>query len=75
MTFDADRAIFKGPDQFERFRVEGPGKPLGEARLKPDEDLLVFERQGVRQALIAHQMAYHHLAQGFVASEPYLVSF
>jgi len=75
MVFDSDRAILKGPDQFKRFNVTGNGVSLDEAHLKPKEMLLVFERAGQRRALLQKQMVYHHVAQGELAGEPYLVSF
>jgi hypothetical protein len=73
--FDASRAKFDGADYFQRFRVSGAGEPLASAGLSPKQDLLVFTVAGVRQVLLSHQMAYHHVAQGEVAGEPYLVSF
>ena len=75
MVFDSERAILKGPDQFKRFNVTNDGVPLNEANLKPQEVLLVFERAGERRALLQKQMVYHHVAQGELAGEPYLVSF
>ncbi len=74
-TFDASRAILGKPDMFRRFRVPDSGPPLGEAGLKPSTSLLVFERAGRRHALLRDQMIYHHVAQGEVAGEPYLVSY
>ncbi len=68
MTFDAKRAMLKGPDMFSRFRTPETG-------LNPKEQLLVFERGGEQRALILNQMAYHHVAQGELAGEPYLVTF
>ncbi|MDP7253517.1 MAG: hypothetical protein QGF00_28220 [Planctomycetota bacterium] len=75
MDFDAGRASLREPDSFQRFRVTGDGIPLAEAGLGPKDKLLVFERNGQRRALLQHQMAYHHAAQGDLAGEPYLVSF
>ncbi len=49
--------------------------PLAQAKLPPARELLVFERGGEHRALIAREMAYHHVAQGELAGEPYLVSF
>jgi len=74
-TFDAKRASLKSPDFFRRFRVSGEGTPLLAARLKPHAQLLVFERGGERRALVREQMIYHHVAQGKLAGEPYLVTF
>jgi len=75
MQFDAERASLKSPDFFRRFRVSGEGKPLRSTGLKPQTQLLVFERGGQRRALLRHQMIYHHVAQGELAGEPYLVTF
>ena len=75
MVFDSDRATLKGPDTFKRFNISGNGIPLNKANLKPKEVLLVFERAGERRALLQKQMVYHHVAQGELAGEPYLVSF
>ena len=75
MRFDASRADLSGPDTFQRFPVNGPGTPLQQLRLDPKTQLLVFERGGQRRALLQRQMVYHHLAQGELAGEPYLVSF
>ena len=74
-AFDPERARFSGPDQFPRFRVTGDGSSLAEARLPPETLLLVFERGGERRALSVTQMTWHHLAQGELAGEPYVVSF
>jgi hypothetical protein len=65
----------KGPDMFLRFRDEGQGGPLREAGLKPDTELLVVERSGERRAFRQTQMTYHHMAQGEIAGEPYLMSY
>ncbi len=75
MTFDAERASLKSPDYFQRFRVSGEGEPIHELGLKPQTQLLVFERGGQRRSLLRHQMIYHHVAQGELAGEPYLVTF
>jgi len=75
VPFDARRAILRGPDQFQRFDVPDEGERLADAGLDADAALLVAERGGESRALIVKQMAYHHLAQGTLAGEPYLVSF
>jgi len=38
-------------------------------------ELIAFERGGMHRAFLAREMAYHHVAQGELAGEPYLVSF
>lgn len=60
---------------FKPFAVPPHGLPLKQANLYPDEELIVIERVGEHRALLAREMAYHHVAQGELAGEPYLVSF
>jgi len=71
---DRSKAFAKKKFQFAPF-LPVNAVPLRSANLRPDEDLLVFERSGKRRALILRQMAYHHIAQGTISGEPYLVSF
>ena len=61
--------------QFEPFRPTGDGGPLASAGLAEEEELLVFGREDQHRALIMRQMVYHHVAQGEMAGEPYLVTF
>jgi hypothetical protein len=75
MDFDASRAMLHEPDDFPRFRVPDRGSPLASAGLSRKEALIIVERGGARRALSLRQMAYHHLAQGELAGEPYAVSF
>ena len=74
-AFDATRAQLKAPDFFKRFRVPDQAEALADAKLSPDDWLLVIERGGLRRAFDLNHMAYHHVAQGVLAGEPYLVSF
>ena len=48
---------------------------MSAAGLRDEEELIVFQRGGQRRALVIREMAYHHLAQGTLAGEPYLISF
>lgn len=73
--FDAGRAKLQDPDVFPRLTVEGDGTPLREMKFDPADYLIAFERGGERRALRADAMAYHHVAQGTLAGEPYLVAF
>ena len=68
------RAIIRRKFLFKPFHAKS-AIPLASANLDPDEDLLVFERMGRNFALILRQMGYHHIAQGKINGEPYLVSF
>lgn len=60
--------------RFAPFRPKH-GMPLENAGLPMKTDLLVFERGLDRLALIMREMAYHHVAQGIVGGEPFLVCF
>lgn len=73
--FDPDRAWLRGPDLFQRFRVPAQGIPLEASKVDPDAMLLVVERERIRRAFLVTEMAYHHLAQGVLGGQPYLVSF
>ena len=76
--FDATRAILSDEDQFEPFYVKAT-RPLREALasgdVRKDTPLLIMERDAGVLALLTHQMSYHHVAQGEIAGEPWLVSF
>jgi len=74
-SFDATRAQLKDPDMFERYRVPDRGEPLREAGLSNDTDVMLVERGGEARAFLLRQLTYHHLAQGDLAGEPYMVSF
>lgn len=72
--FDPSR-LQKQPDLFQRFEVIDAGISIASTRLPDTAELIVFERQGQRRALLLQEMAYHHLAQGTLANRPYIVSF
>lgn len=60
---------------FTPFEVPDAGFPLSSLNLPPDMELIVFSRGGETRALVAREMAYHHVAQGALGGQPYLVSF
>ncbi len=61
---------------FEPFRPTSQHElPLAEANLKDTAELLAFERGGRRRAVLISEMVYHHVVQGELAGEPYLVSY
>lgn len=73
---DRSRAKLTRRFVFEPFRPRGEGTPLHElSRMRDDEELMIFERGGQTRALVLRQMAYHHVAQGELGGEPYLVTF
>lgn len=73
--FDARRAMLKNPDLFARFIVSEKAVKLAEISIPGNEQLIVFERSGEKRALLVRQMAYHHVAQGELAGEPFLIAF
>jgi hypothetical protein len=60
---------------FEPFQVPAQGASLSSLDLPPDLELIIFTRGGLTRALIAREMAFHHVAQGNLDGQPYLVSF
>ncbi|HEX2698285.1 MAG TPA: DUF3179 domain-containing (seleno)protein, partial [Anaerolineales bacterium] len=48
---------------------------LSSLNLSPDLELIVFTQGGKTRALVAREMAYHHIAQGELNGQPYMVSF
>ncbi len=73
-----ERAALSARHIFPPFRVNDC-EPLGnawrEGRLRPDTPLLLTELPPEPVALITTQMAYHHVAQGVIASKAWMVSF
>jgi len=75
MVFDARRAMLKGPDLFSRFRFADKMVHVNATGASGKERILVFERNRTKRALLVRQMAYHHVAQGELAGEPFLITF
>ncbi len=89
-SFDPGRAHLSDTDDFPPFNVEPDDeRPLGEVlesgALPPDTELVVTERRpadgkgdkdGPKPlAFVVRQLAFHHVAQGETAGEPWMVSF
>ena len=60
---------------FPPFQVPRSGIPLSSLSLPPDLELILFRRGNSTHALVAREMAFHHVAQGQLDGQPYLVSF
>ena len=76
--FDPGRAILNDESWFDPFRptsLESLADAADDGRLASDAPLLVLERDGRHLALSTMQMSYHHVAQGDLAGEPWMVSF
>ena len=76
--FDPGRAILNDEPRFDPFRptaLEPLEDAVKDGRLKDDTPVMVLERKGRHLALSTMQMSYHHVAQGELAGEPWMVSF
>jgi hypothetical protein len=60
---------------FEPFQVSKQGASLSSLNLPPDLELITVTRGKSTRALVARELAYHHVAQGELNGEPYMVSF
>jgi len=76
--FDLERASLFERESFEPFVVQAT-QPLEEALARGevggDTPVLMLARAGGAVVLLTRQMVYHHVAQGELAGEPWLVSF
>lgn len=76
--FDTGRAIFWAEPNFVPLR-DPEWRPLRDALRSGDVSdettVLTFEAGGETLVLVSSQMAYHHVAQGELAGEPWMVSF
>ncbi len=76
--FDHSRAILRDSSVFEPFYVEET-IPLREAlssgTLRKDTPLALLQNEAGALTLVMSQLMYHHLAQGEMEGEPWLVSF
>lgn len=75
VQFDASRAWLEGRDFFPRFQVPAERPRLAGAELAPDEPLLVATRGEERLAFLVRHVAFHHVAQGVLGDEPFVLSF
>ncbi|MDT8369979.1 MAG: hypothetical protein RQ745_12300 [Longimicrobiales bacterium] len=76
--FDVERAYLGRAPLFQPM-YNPEWIPLREARSRgavdDDTPILVFEAGGRTLALVSSQMSYHHVAQGEMAGEPWMVTF
>lgn len=76
--FDVNRAMLRDGSRFTPFLVEESQmlrQALDDGLIEDDTPILVVERGGQRLALITSEMMFHHVAQGEMAGEPWMVSF
>jgi hypothetical protein len=76
--FDTERAIFWVEPNFTPLR-DPEWQTLQRVRsardVSDETPILVFEAGGRTLSLVSSQMAYHHVAQGEMAGEPWMVTF
>ena len=78
MQFDAVRATLLDKPVFIPFyptRTEALSEALKRRKITADTDVLVTEAGGSALVLDNAQMSYHHVAQGELNGEPWLVTF
>ncbi|MEM7414874.1 MAG: hypothetical protein AAF389_05205 [Gemmatimonadota bacterium] len=76
--FDESRAYLGEAPMFDAFYPEAY-EPLStllrDGRVDDDTAILRLRRGDTTLTLITNQMSYHHIAQGELAGEPWMVSF
>ncbi|MFC4076178.1 DUF3179 domain-containing (seleno)protein [Salinithrix halophila] len=74
--FDVKRII--RDNHFQRFDVVA-SEPLADVvqrkKIKPKDEVLIVERAGQRLAFSLYQMTYHHVAQGELGGQPFILAF
>lgn len=74
-SFDPSRAWLKKPDLFPRLRSPDRGEPLASLGLSDREELLIVERRSQRRGYLMRHAGWHHVIEGELAREPFVVSF
>jgi hypothetical protein len=77
--FDRNRAMLFDSTIYAPFHVTDESRPLRDAlsdgTLQDQTVLLVIQNPEGKLALVRDQMSYHHVAQGEIRGEPWMVSF
>ena len=76
--FDIDIARIGLGSRFEPFRVsetESLRDAMSSGKLQGDTRVLVLDHPAGLLAFLTDQMVYHHVAQGEINGEPWMVSF
>ena len=76
--FDTDRAIFWRASNFVPLRNpewRSLRAALRAGDVSDDTPVLMFEAGGSTLVLVSSQMSYHHVAQGDMNGEPWMVTF
>lgn len=78
MKFDVSRAKLSDKAQFKPFHVSAflDSSNLFEKKMISGQDeILVFELNNKHYGLLTKQMAYHHVANGEIDGQPFMISF
>jgi len=78
LGFEPGRAILSdvwGFDPFPVTKMEPLKDALEEGKVREETAVLLLARGNTRLALLTEQMSYHHIAQGELEGEPWMVSF
>ena len=75
MNIDRKNAFISRKWHFNPFQVPKNGVSLKGMNLPNDFELILAERNGEHRAFSMRELAYHHIAQGELGGEPFLVSF
>ena len=78
LGFEPGRAILSDVSQFDPFPVtamEPLENALADGKVGEETAVLLLRRGDTRLALLTEQMSYHHIAQGELEGEPWMVSF
>ncbi len=78
LGFEPGRAILDdtwGFDPFPVTKMEPLKSALEDGRVGEETGVLLLQRGDTRLALLTEQMSYHHIAQGELEGEPWMVSF
>ena len=76
--FDIDRAMVMEGTRYDPFVVEETRSLRGALRegiVQDQSRVMVMQHDTGVLALVVDQMAYHHIAQGEIMGEPWMVSF
>ncbi len=76
--FDVNRALLMQEQMFVPYIVDGTRglrDVLEDGALDKETPLLLFADDVGAMAFLTEQLAYHHIAQGEIAGEPWMVSF
>ncbi len=78
LGFEPGRAVLDDAWGFDPFPV-ATTEPLKDAlaagKVSEETAVLLLDRGDTRLALLTEQMSYHHIAQGELEGEPWMVSF